>query len=171
MTSPPQKFAGMMRILGDPGPSRGRFSGRASSAADLTVCFDGASRGNPGRAAIGVVLLRGGAPVREIGETIGEATNNIAEYRALLRGLEEAAALGARSVDIRSDSELVIRQLSGRYRVRSPGLAPLHREALARLRRFNGVSIRHVPREENRQADALANRALDDSEARRALNP
>ena len=133
-----------------------------ADAPALTICFDGASRGNPGKAAIGVVVLRNGVPVREISETIGQATNNVSEYRALLRGLEEAEALGARRVQILSDSELVVRQLSGRYRVRSPSLIALHRDALTRLRKFDRVSIRHVPREENRGADALANRALDD---------
>jgi ribonuclease HI len=128
---------------------------------DLVICFDGASRGNPGRAAIGVVVLKDGVPVREIAETIGEATNNIAEYRALLRGLDEAAALGARTVRICSDSELVVRQLSGQYKVRSLQLAPLHRQALSRMRRFDHVSVVHVPRERNQGADALANRALD----------
>jgi ribonuclease HI len=133
-----------------------------AEAEELTVCFDGASRGNPGKAAIGVVVLLDGVPVREISETIGEATNNIAEYRALLRGLEAAEALGASRVQILSDSELVVRQLLGRYRVRSPVLAALHRDALTRLRRFDRVSIRHVPRAANRGADALANRALDE---------
>jgi ribonuclease HI len=133
-----------------------------AEAEELTVCFDGASRGNPGKAAIGVVVLLDGVPVREISETIGAATNNIAEYRALLRGLEAAEALGASRVQILSDSELVVRQLLGRYRVRSPALAALHRDALTRLRRFDRVSIRHVPRAANRGADALANRALDE---------
>lgn len=128
---------------------------------DLVVCFDGASRGNPGRAAIGIVVLKDGIPIREIAETIGQTTNNIAEYRALLRGLEEAAALGARTVRICSDSELVVRQLLGQYKVRSAHLAPLHRRALARMRQFDGVAIVHVPREQNQGADALANRALD----------
>ena len=128
---------------------------------EVTVAFDGASRGNPGRAAIGVVVLKGGVPVREIGERIGTTTNNIAEYRALLRGLEEAAALGARTVRIQSDSELVVRQLSGQYKVRSPTLAPLYRQALARMRQFERVSVVHVPREQNEDADALANQALD----------
>ena len=130
--------------------------------ADVTVCFDGASRGNPGRAAIGVVVLKDGAPVREIAETIGRTTNNVAEYRALLRGLEEAAAIGARTVRLCSDSQLVVRQLSGRYQVRSQDLAPLHRQALSRMRQFDSVSVVYVPREQNRGADALANRALDD---------
>jgi ribonuclease HI len=130
---------------------------------DLTVCFDGASRGNPGRAAIGVVVLKDGAPVDEIGETIGETTNNVAEYRALLRGLDEAARRGARTLRLCSDSELVVRQLSGRYKVRSPQLAPLHRTALAKMRGFERVTVVHVPREQNQGADALANRALDDA--------
>ncbi len=130
---------------------------------DLTICFDGASRGNPGHAAIGVVVLKDGAPIREIGETIGRTTNNVAEYRALLRGLEEAAALGARTVRICSDSELVVKQLSGQYQVRSPQLAPLHRQAVSRMRRFDKVLVVHVPRDQNRGADALANRALDDA--------
>ncbi len=132
-----------------------------AGAPEVTVCFDGASRGNPGRAAIGVVVLKGGVPIREIGETIGETTNNIAEYRALLRGLDEAAALGARTVRVQSDSELVVRQLSGQYKVRSRQLAPLHRQAVARMRRFAHVSVVHVPRDRNRGADALANHALD----------
>jgi ribonuclease HI len=128
---------------------------------DLVICFDGASRGNPGPAAIGVVVLEKGVPIREIGEVIGPTTNNVAEYRALLRGLREAAALGARSVRIQSDSELVVRQLSGQYQVRSEALAPLHREARARMREFEQVDVVHVPREDNRGADALANLALD----------
>ncbi len=137
----------------------------SEAARDLVVCIDGASRGNPGRAAIGVVVLDGAVPVREIGETIGVTTNNFAEYRALLRGLREAEALGAGTVRVQSDSELLVRQLTGRYKVRSAALAPLHREAVARMRRFDHVVIAHVPREQNAAADALANRALD-AEAR-----
>lgn len=133
---------------------------------DLTVCIDGASRGNPGLAAIGVVVIKNGAPVREIGESIGIATNNIAEYRALLRGLREAGTLGARTVQVQSDSELLVRQLSGKYRVRSQALAPLHRQALARIRQFDKVIVSHVPRTQNQLADALANRALDEADQR-----
>jgi ribonuclease HI len=128
---------------------------------ELLVCIDGASRGNPGLAAIGVVVFRDGVPVREIAESIGVTTNNVAEYRAFLRGLREAETLGARTVTVWSDSELLVNQLSGRYKVRSPGLAPLHREALAQMRRFDHVFLTHVPRSQNRLADALANRALD----------
>jgi len=133
------------------------------AAGPVVVAIDGASRGNPGPAAIGVAVLRDGRPVREIAEVIGVATNNVAEYRAFLRALAEAAALGARSVRVQSDSELLVRQLSGQYRVRSAQLLPLHRMALARRREFDEVSVVHVPREQNRAADALANRALDEA--------
>jgi ribonuclease HI len=137
-----------------PAPARSRFS-------DVTICIDGASRGNPGHAAIGVVVLAGGEPVREIAERIGIATNNVAEYKALLRGLDEAAALGASTVHVQSDSELLVRQLLGDYKVRHDALVPLHREALARMRGFDHVHVFHVPRVRNANADGLANRALD----------
>jgi ribonuclease HI len=135
----------------------------AGSGRDLIVSIDGASRGNPGVAAIGVVVFQDSVPVREIAEPIGVATNNVAEYRAFLRALQEAAALGARTVQVWSDSELLVNQLRGHYKVRSPILAPLHRQALARMRQFDGVTVKHVPREENHLADALANRALDEA--------
>lgn len=106
--------------------------------------------------------------MREIAESIGIATNNIAEYRALLRGLEEAEALGARTVRVRSDSELLVRQLKGEYKVRNSALTALHREARAHMRRFEKVEIDHVPREDNEAADALANRALDEGAPRGA---
>jgi ribonuclease HI len=137
-----------------PPAARPRFS-------DITICIDGASRGNPGRAAIGVVVLAGGEPVREIAERIGIATNNVAEYKALLRGLQEAAALGAATVHVQSDSELLVRQLLGQYKVRHDALIPLHRDALARMRNFEHVHVFHVPRVRNAPADALANEALD----------
>jgi len=128
---------------------------------DVTICIDGASRGNPGQAAIGVLVLADHAMVREIAERIGIATNNVAEYRALLRGLDEAAFLGASTVHIQSDSELLVRQIEGKYKVRNETLIPLHREAVLRLRRFEHVHIFHVPRTRNAGADGLANRALD----------
>jgi ribonuclease HI len=127
----------------------------------VTICIDGASRGNPGNAAIGVLVRADHSIVREIAERIGFATNNVAEYKALLRGLEEAAALGASTVHIQSDSELLVRQIQGKYQVRNEALLPLYREALARLRRFDHVHIFHVPRTRNSGADGLANRALD----------
>lgn len=135
-------------------PARPPFS-------DVTICIDGASRGNPGQAAIGVLVLAGGEPVREIAERIGFATNNVAEYKAMLRGLDEAAALGASTVHVQSDSELLVRQLLGEYKVRNDALLPLHREALARMRQFEHMHVFHVPRARNAAADGLANRALD----------
>lgn len=106
-------------------------------------------------------MVAGGEPVREIAERIGFATNNVAEYKAMLRGLDEAAALGASTVHVQSDSELLVRQLLGDYKVRNDALLPLHREALARMRQFEHVHVFHVPRARNAAADGLANRALD----------
>lgn len=124
--------------------------------------MDGASRGNPGPAAIGVLLVDPkGRPVRAIGEVIGWATNNVAEYRALLRGLEAARDAGAKSLEILTDSELMARQIRGEYQVRNPGLRVLHGQVLGLLREFERYAIVHIPRERNVQADRLANAALD----------
>jgi ribonuclease HI len=128
----------------------------------LVVHVDGGARGNPGPAAIGVVVSdRDGAVLDELAERIGVATNNVAEYRALLRGLERAAALGARDVEIVNDSELVARQLTGAYRVKHPSMKPLYEEAMSALRGFDRWRIRSVPRAQNARADALVNEALD----------
>ncbi len=123
---------------------------------------DGASRGNPGPAAIGVVIADARWKVaEEIGEYIGEATNNVAEYKALIRGLSAALAQGANEVEIRTDSELLVRQVQGSFKVKSPALRPLHDEVSALLDQFGRWAIQHVPREANARADALANQALD----------
>ncbi|HEU4797318.1 MAG TPA: ribonuclease HI family protein [bacterium] len=127
----------------------------------LAIYVDGASRGNPGPSAIGVVVKSRNKVVREIGEFIGRFTNNVAEYRALIRGLEEAKALGAKSVDVRSDSELLVRQLKREYKVKSPDLSPLYLEANRLLTSFPKYNVHFIPRGENAAADALANRALD----------
>ena len=128
----------------------------------LVVHVDGGARGNPGPAAIGVVVSdERGEPIEELSEAIGVATNNVAEYRALLRGLERAAALNAGEVRIVNDSELVARQLTGAYRVKHAALKPLHAQALAALRQFARWRIDSVPRAQNARADALVNRALD----------
>jgi len=128
----------------------------------LVVHVDGGARGNPGPAAVGVVVSTpDGEVLAEIGEVIGVATNNVAEYRALLLGLERARALGATEVDVVNDSELVARQVTGDYKVKSAGLQPLHREAQAALRGFDRWSISSVPRERNARADALVNAVLD----------
>lgn len=134
----------------------------SSSAPKLVVTVDGGSRGNPGPAAIGVVVSRpDGAVLDELGERIGVATNNVAEYRALLRGLERAAALGAREVELINDSELVARQLTGAYKVKHPAMKPLYEKAIAALHGFDGWSIKSVPRAQNARADELVNEALD----------
>ncbi|MBI5577028.1 MAG: ribonuclease HI family protein [Deltaproteobacteria bacterium] len=129
----------------------------------LTLRTDGASRGNPGPAGIGAVIEADGTgKVAEFLAYIGETTNNVAEYRALLLALEEAEKLSPRSITVRSDSELLVRQLNGQYKVKSPHLKPLFLEAVRRLRRFPEARILHVVREENAQADLLANRAIDE---------
>jgi ribonuclease HI len=103
-----------------------------------------------------------GAVVAEVGEGIGVATNNVAEYRAAIRGLGLAGELGARGVHLRSDSRLLIEQLAGRWRVKNPSLQRLHREARSLLGAFDEVRLEHVPRERNRAADAMANRGVDE---------
>jgi ribonuclease HI len=130
--------------------------------AKLTVNVDGGARGNPGPAAIGVVVRGPGEEVlAEVGETIGRATNNVAEYKALLRGIELAAEHGAGEVELVGDSELVVRQVEGRYKVKDAGLRELHAEAKRALTGFDKWSIRHVKRAQNADADRLVNQALD----------
>ena len=128
----------------------------------LVLHVDGGARGNPGPAAVGVVISEPeGAVLDELAETIGVATNNVAEYRAVLRGLERARALGATEVEIVNDSELVARQLTGAYKVKHPALKPLHAAATAALSGFDRWSVRSVPRAQNARADELVNQALD----------
>ena len=128
----------------------------------VTVNVDGGARGNPGPAAIGVVLRDGeGQMLEEVGETIGEATNNVAEYRALLRGIELAKAHGASDLELIGDSELVVRQVEGRYKVKNAGMKELHAEVVRSLHDFGAWSIRHVRRGDNADADRLVNEALD----------
>jgi ribonuclease HI len=128
----------------------------------LVLHVDGGARGNPGPAAIGVVVSEpGGEVIDELAERIGVATNNVAEYTAVLRALERARELQASEVELIGDSELVARQLAGTYKVKHPALRPLYQEALAALNGFDSWSIRSVPRAENAEADALVNSALD----------
>lgn len=129
----------------------------------LILHTDGAAKGNPGPSGIGVVLYREGddtEPVAAIGEYIGETTNNVAEYRALIRGLQEALQRGADSIEARTDSELMARQLAGRYKVNSPQLQALHAEASALLTRFDSAKIVHVLRGKNALADKMANQGV-----------
>lgn len=127
----------------------------------LVVYTDGASKGNPGPAAIAYVIHdASGEEVISASAPIGRATNNVAEYRALLAALEHCARLGARVVRVRSDSQLIIRQMQGRYKVRDPGLAQLHAQVAAVCQGFDEVRFEHVGRAENKQADRLAREAL-----------
>jgi ribonuclease HI len=128
----------------------------------LVLHVDGGARGNPGPAAIGVVIADAdGQVIEEVAEHIGVATNNVAEYRAVLRGLERASALGATEVELIGDSELVAKQLTGAYKVKHAAMKPLHAEASHALAGFDRWGIRTVPRAENADADALVNQALD----------
>lgn len=128
----------------------------------LVVNVDGGARGNPGPAAVGaVVQAPGGEVLEERGERIGTATNNVAEYRALLLGIERAAEFGARELELVGDSELVVRQVKGEYKVKDTALRKLHAEVKRALAGFDGWSIRHVRREQNAAADRLVNEALD----------
>lgn len=127
-----------------------------------TVYADGASRGNPGEASIGAVVYdERGKEAAIVSQRLGRATNNEAEYQAAIAGLERALALGGGAVDLRMDSELVIRQLQGRYRVRNARLIPHYQRLVTLLGRFDPVTFEHVPRARNKRADELANLALD----------
>ncbi len=126
-----------------------------------TVHIDGAARGNPGPAAYALILKRPGLPVIEEAATIGRATNNVAEYTALIRALERAAELGVRSLAVFSDSELLVKQMNGEYRVKHPDLQDLYREAQRLRKGFDRVTLTHVRRGQNADADRLCNEALD----------
>ena len=128
----------------------------------VVVHVDGGSRGNPGPAAAGAVASApDGTPLLERGEYIGKATNNVAEYKAVLLGLELARELEAREVEVINDSELVSRQIGGQYKVKHPSMKPLYLEAMKALRDFERWSVRSVRRESNVRADQLVNEALD----------
>ena len=123
---------------------------------------DGGARGNPGPAAAAAVISTpDGDVLDEASETLGVATNNVAEYRGLLLGLQRARALGADEVEVVNDSELVAKQVTGAYKVKHPAMKPLHAEAMAALAGFRSWKIRNVPRAQNARADELVNVALD----------
>lgn len=150
---------------GDHRPHSGGDHARAASGEHrrLRVFSDGASRGNPGPAGAGAVLQdEGGHPLERLGRFLGKQTNNVAEYEGLLLGLRRAHELGARDVDVFADSELLIRQLQGRYKVKNAALQRLHAEAVALLRSFTKVTLQHVPRAQNTAADEMSNRAIDE---------
>jgi ribonuclease HI len=133
---------------------------------------DGGARGNPGPAGIGARLTTaGGDVVEDVAEYIGKATNNVAEYRALIAGLEVALGRGVERLDVFLDSELVVKQVNGQYKVKDAGLRPLHRQACLLLSKFHEADVRHVRREQNAAADALVNQAIDAALAWRADPP
>jgi ribonuclease HI len=130
----------------------------------LLIHTDGAARGNPGQAGAGAVLrdAADGSLVAEIATFLGVRTNNYAEWTAVALALEEALLQGANHVDLRMDSQLVARQITGRYRVKHPDLKPIHAQVMSLLSRFAGYSVGHVPRELNKEADRLSNVAIDE---------
>ena len=159
--------------LFDPGNTRKRaWEDRGRGKGPLIVQFDGGSRGNPGPAGIGVTVTdESDAPLYELAEYLGECTNNVAEYTALVRGLTAAQRLGATKVVVRADSELVVRQMNGIYKVKSPDLKPLFKQAQALVGQIGDVKITHVYREGNSRADELANRAMDMQGREEPLGP
>lgn len=134
----------------------------SSGPEKLILNADGGARGNPGPAGCGAVLsLPGGEVVASLHKYLGHATNNVAEYQGLLLGLKAAQEQGACNLEVRLDSELIVRQLNGQYKVKSPHLKPLFEKAQSLLRTFKDVTVVHVRRENNREADKLANQAMD----------
>lgn len=131
------------------------------SSETATIHIDGASRGNPGDAAFAYVIAAPGLAIIEVAERMGSTTNNVAEYTALIRALRAAKELGLRRLEIFSDSELMVKQMQGAYRVKNEGLKPLFEEAQALLDEFASVRLKHVRREFNKRADELCNLALD----------
>ena len=128
----------------------------------VTLHCDGGSRGNPGPAAVGVVITdSSGEVIGEVSQAIGVATNNTAEYEAVIRGLARAGELGATEVDLVGDSELVAKQITGQYKVKHPDMKPLHASVKQALLQFSEWTIKTVPRAQNSDADALVNQALD----------
>ncbi len=126
------------------------------------IFTDGAARGNPGPASIGVTIKdEQGKLIASVSQCIGTKTNNQAEYMAIITALEKAVSLGVRQVDLYSDSELVVRQINGRYRVKNVGLKPLYQRAKLLQSSLEGFTITHIPREQNAEADSLANKALN----------
>lgn len=127
---------------------------------ELEIYIDGASKGNPGPSGIGVVICRDGELIKNIASFIGNTTNNIAEYTALIYGLQEGIMLKAERIKINTDSQLLYRQLKKIYKIKNPNILGLYNQAQHLISAFNEVSISHIPREENRGADKLANQAV-----------
>src|SRR5262249_15181194 len=146
-------------------------SPRVAMSDTASMHIDGAARGNPGPAAYAIVLTRPGLPVIEEADTIGKATNNVAEYTALVEGLELAAELGVKKLAVFSDSEVLVKQMKGEYRVRAEELRPLYEESKRLAAVFDEFTITHVRREKNKRADKIGNDALDGKPRRRGEPP
>jgi ribonuclease HI len=129
---------------------------------ELTIYTDGASRNNPGEAGAGIFILRNGEPIERIARYLGTTTNNIAEYTAAIIGLEQAVKLGASRVILNADSELLVKQINGQYKVKNEGLKPLYARVKELIAKINSVEVQYIPREKNKEADALANKAIDE---------
>jgi ribonuclease HI len=129
---------------------------------DLIIYTDGASRNNPGEAGAGVFIMQDGEPVSRIARYLGTATNNVAEYTAAIIGLEHAVKLGVSRVKLFADSELLVKQLNGQYRVKNEGLKPLYNRAKELIAKIGSVEVQYIPRAQNSEADALANKAIDE---------
>ena len=136
------------------------------TAKQYDIYIDGASQGNPGPAGVGVIICQGSQVIKNISEYIGNTTNNVAEYTALIYALQEALVLKAGSIKINTDSELVYRQLRREYKVKSANILGLYNQAVRLMAAFTDITIQHIPREKNRGADKLASRAIDRRESR-----
>jgi ribonuclease HI len=144
--------------------------GVPEAGSEWLLMVDGAARGTPGAAGCGAAIYdETGTVVTKLSRYLGHATNNVAEYEGLLMGLEALIQLGRRRIRVQSDSQLLVRQLNGQYRVKDEKLKPLFERAMTLLRQFDSVEIVHVPRELNRLADRLANQGIDDALKQRAL--
>ena len=154
-------FGRLAENLGREGPAQGappsEAEGDRQVSRHVRLYCDGAASGNPGPAGIGLVIYaEDGSELQAWGAPIGRATNNVAEYRALIEGLSRALELGVREIDVLSDSQLLIRQLTGQYRVKSRALAELHAQAVALLSRFESWKAEHISRNDNQRADKIA---------------
>ena len=129
---------------------------------ELTIYTDGASRNNPGESGAGVYILKDGEPYEQIARYLGTTTNNIAEYTAAIIGLEHAVKAGARMVRLFADSELMVKQINGQYKVKNEGLKPLHTKVKGLIALIGSVEVQYIPRAKNKEADALANKAIDE---------
>jgi len=158
-----QRLLERVADLVDEEPTAANLAGLPKNLNRLRVYSDGAARGNPGPSGAGAVLVDPrGRVVERLGKYLGVQTNNFAEYTALILGLQRARELGVDEVEVFADSELMIRQLSGRYQVKSPSLRPLYEQARGILNEFSRFKLVHVPREMNQAADEMSNKAIDE---------